>query len=72
MRTIEIKDAISKALEKADDNTLVYDLLCKPDVWDTMSDEQRESILMSKNDVKEGRVTLHADVLKQFDAWRGK
>jgi hypothetical protein len=74
MSTTDKKLAISKALENADDKVLdyVYELLCQTDLWGTFSEERKASILRAEDDALNGRVKLHAEVIKQFDAWRGK
>ena len=77
MKVNDIKVEIAKTLFETNDEALlnqVKEILKnhETDLWDELSDVQKESVRISRQQYKEGKVLSHEEVMKKHKKWLTK
>ena len=70
----EMKNLAKKYLDNADEKTIkmVFAMLevdAEKDWWDDISDEAKKSVERGLQDIENGRVTPHEEVMKRYKKW---
>ena len=77
MKVNDIKVEIAKTLFETNDEALLIQVreilnAHETDLWDELSDEQKESVRISREQYKDGKVLSHDEVMKKHKKWLTK
>lgn len=69
-----LKNKAKEYLDKADEKTIkmIYAMLeveAQNDWWDDLCEPAKDSIQRALNDIENGKVTLHKEVMKKYKKW---
>ena len=75
--TLTLREEVKKYIDDADEHVvkMVYAMLkadSEADWWDELEEEEKASIERGLDDLKNGRVISHEEVMKQYPQWLSK
>ena len=75
--TLTLRQEVKKYIDDADEHVvkMVYAMLkadSEADWWDELEEEETASIERGLDDLKNGRVISHKEVMKQYPQWLSK
>lgn len=75
--TLTLRQEVKKYIDDADEHVvkMVYAMLkadSEADWWDELEEEEKASIERGLDDLKNGRVISHEEVMKQYPQWLSK
>jgi hypothetical protein len=75
MEVIEKKLELIQWISTLEDEKLIIELMGyknhhEADLWDELSEYEKNEIELGLKDIEEGRVVPHSEVMKIFDKWR--
>ena len=75
--TLTLRQEVKKYIDNADEHVvkMVYAMLkadSEADWWDELEEEEKASIERGLDDLKNGRVISHEEVMKQYPQWLSK
>ena len=75
--TLTLRQEVKKYIDDADEHVvkMVYAMLkadSEADWWDELEEEEKASIERGLDDLKNGRVISHEEVMKQYPQWFSK
>ena len=74
MNVNDMKVEIAKTLLETNDEAVLIQVkeilnFSKTDLWLSLSDEQKESVFIAREEYKEGKVISHEDIKKKHQKW---
>jgi predicted transcriptional regulator len=70
----EMKNLAKKYLDNADEKTIkmvfaILEVDAEKDWWDDLSDDAKQSIERGLQDIENGKITPHEEVMKKYKKW---